>query len=203
MCGIVGIRNYAASPADERAIGARMRAALAHRGPDGAGLYQSPDRRTVLGHRRLAIVDLSEAGRQPMSNEDGTVWITFNGEIYSHQSHREPLTARGHQFRSRSDTEAILHLYEEFGPACVSHLDGMFAFAIWDERRQLLFAARDRLGKKPFYYTTAGGRFLFASEIKALLEHPAVSRDLDRDALEHYLTFSNTPAPLTLFRNIF
>jgi asparagine synthase (glutamine-hydrolysing) len=203
MCGIAGIFNYSSSPSDERAVAARMRDALVHRGPDDCGLYQSGDKRVVLAHRRLSIVDLTEAGHQPMANEDGTVWVTFNGEIYNHQSHREPLAAKGHRFRSHADTEAILHLYEEFGHDCISRLDGMFAFAIWDERRQSLFAARDRLGKKPLYYTVAGGRFLFASEIKALLQHPAVTRDLDLTALDHFLTFSNTPAPLTLFRNIF
>lgn len=203
MCGIAGIFNYAASAVDEQAEACRMRDAMVHRGPDACGLYQSDDRRVVLAHRRLSIVDLSEAGRQPMSNEDGTVWITFNGEIYNHKCHREPLMARGHRFRSQTDSEAIIHLYEELGPDCVTRLDGMFALAIWDESRQLFFAARDRLGKKPFYYTVADGRLLFASEIKALLQHPSVRRDLDPEGLDRYLTFSNTPAPLTLFRNIF
>ena len=203
MCGIAGIFNFAASPTDEQAVGCRMRDAMVHRGPDACGLYQNPSKRVVLAHRRLSIVDLSDAGRQPMTNEDTTIWITFNGEIYNHQSCREPLIAKGHRFRSHSDTEAILHLYEEYGPDCVSRLDGMFAFAIWDERRQSMFVARDRLGKKPFYYTAVGGRFLFASEIKALLQHPDVKRDLDLEALNQFLTFSNTPAPLTLFRNIF
>ena len=203
MCGIVGILNHSAVVSDDRDVGCRMRDAIQHRGPDAFGLYQSPDNRVVLGHRRLSIVDLSDAGRQPMSNEDASVWITFNGEIYNHASYREPLAAKGHRFRSLSDTEAIVHLYEEYGPACVTRLDGMFAFAIWDEARQRLFAARDRLGKKPLYYTNAGGRFLFASEIKALLQHPDVRRDVDLQALDYFLTFSNTPAPLTLFRNIF
>jgi asparagine synthase (glutamine-hydrolysing) len=203
MCGIGGIFNYGSTPSDERAVACRMRDAMVHRGPDDFGLYQSPDTRVVLAHRRLSIVDLSEAGRQPMANEDGTVWVTFNGEIYNHQRHRAPLASRGHRFRSRTDTEAIVHLYEEFGAECVSRLDGMFAFALWDESRRTLLAARDRLGKKPFYYTTANGRFLFASEIKALLQHPDVSRDLDLTALDQFLTFSNIPAPLTLFRNIF
>jgi asparagine synthase (glutamine-hydrolysing) len=204
MCGIAGLFNYAASSSSEDpAIVCRMRDAMKHRGPDACGLYENPDRRLLLAHRRLSIVDLSEAGRQPMSNEDGSVWITFNGEIYNHASYREPLTAKGHRFRSHSDTEAILHLYEEFGLECVTRLDGMFAFAIWDEQRERLFVARDRLGKKPLYYTNVGGRFLFASEIKALLQHPAVRRDVDLEALDDFLTFSNTPAPLTLFRNIF
>jgi len=204
MCGIAGLFNYAASSSSEdQAVVCRMRDAMKHRGPDACGLYQNPDRRLVLAHRRLSIVDLTDAGRQPMSNEDGSVWITFNGEIYNHASYREPLMAQGHRFRSHSDTEVILHLYEEFGQECVTRLDGMFAFAIWDEEHERLFVARDRLGKKPLYYTNAGGRFLFASEIKALLQHPDVRRDVDLEALDHFLTFSNTPAPLTLFRNIF
>src|SRR5262245_57924424 len=164
MCGIAGIFNYGTTPSDERPVACRMRDAMVHRGPDDFGLYQNPDKRVVLAHRRLSIVDLSDAGRQPMANEDLTVWVTFNGEIYNHQRHREPLIAKGHRFRSRADTEAIVHLYEEFGPDCVSRLDGMYAFAVWDESRRSLFLARDRLGKKPLYYTLAAGRFLFASE---------------------------------------
>jgi asparagine synthase (glutamine-hydrolysing) len=203
MCGIAGIYNYASTPVDESEIAIRMRDAIAHRGPDAAGFYQSDDRRVVLGHRRLAIIDLSEAGRQPMANEDGRIRITFNGEIYNHADHRKPLESKGHVFASHCDTEAIIHLYEEHGADCVRHLDGMFAFAIWDDYRGRLFAARDRLGKKPFYYTVVNGRLLFASEIKALLQHPDVHRDLDREALDTFLTFSNTAAPRTLLRNVF
>ena len=203
MCGIAGIFNYGSSPRDDRAVATRMRDAMRHRGPDGAGLYQSPDRRVVFTHRRLSIVDLSEAGHQPMANEDGTVWVTFNGEIYNHAEQRAVLAAKGHAFRSRSDTEVIIHAYEEWGPECVSRLDGMFAFALWDERRRALLIARDRLGKKPVYYTTARGCLLFASEIKALLLHPDVARDIDPIALDCFLTFSNTPAPLTLFKQVF
>jgi asparagine synthase (glutamine-hydrolysing) len=203
MCGIAGIFNYGSSPADEGGIACRMRDAMIHRGPDDSGLYQNPDRRVALAHRRLSIVDLSQAGHQPMANEDATIWITFNGEIYNHLEQRAPLAARGHRFKSRSDTEVIIHAYEEHGLGCVSKLDGMFAFALWDERRRQLLIARDRLGKKPLYYTIASGRFLFASEIKALLQHPDVVRDIDPIALVSFLTFSNTPAPLTLFKNIF
>ena len=180
-----------------------MRDAMTHRGPDGSGLYQSPDRRVVLVHRRLSVVDLSPAGHQPMANEDETIWITFNGEIYNHLERRAPLVSRGHVFKSRSDTEVIVHAYEESGHGCVSWLDGMFAFALWDAGRRELLLARDRLGKKPLYYTSAGGRFMFASEIKALLQHPDVVRDIDRTALDLFLTFSNVPAPLTAFRNVF
>src|SRR3989442_13489524 len=123
-----------------------------------------------------------------MANEDGTIWITYNGEIYNHRALRTELEARGHQYRSQTDTETILHLYEEEGPACVERLQGMFAFGIWDERRRELFLARDRLGIKPLYFTAPAGGFLFASEIKALLKHPSVIADLDEDAVNHYLT---------------
>jgi asparagine synthase (glutamine-hydrolysing) len=202
MCGISGLYNYGSTARDEQPDVCRMRDAMVHRGPDAFGLYESPDHRLVLGHRRLSIVDLSDAGRQPMSNEDGSVWITFNGEIYNHQEHRAPLLAKGHQFRSHCDTESIIHLYEDFGADCVTRLDGMFAFAMWDQPRRRLLLARDRLGKKPLYYTLSGGRLLFASEIKALLQYPGIARDVDIEALGHFLTFSNTPAPFTLFRNI-
>jgi asparagine synthase (glutamine-hydrolysing) len=202
MCGIAGLYNYAESERDERADLCRMRDTMTHRGPDASGLYQSPDHRVLFGHRRLSIVDLSEAGRQPMSNEDGSIWITFNGEIYNHQQYRAPLLAKGHRFRSHTDTECIIHLYEEVGVECISRLDGMFAFGLWDQNRRRLLLARDRLGKKPVYYTVSGGKLLFASEIKALLEYPGIARDVDIKALGHFLTFSNTPAPFTLFRNI-
>lgn len=202
MCGIAGVMNFGSVVADERPNITRVRDAMTHRGPDGAGLYESPDRRVVFGHRRLSIVDLSDAGRQPMTNEDGTVWVTFNGEIYNHAAHRPGLVARGHRFASRTDTEAILHLYEEHGPACVDHLDGMFAFAVWDEARGRLLLARDRLGKKPLYYTVRDGRLVFASELTALLAYPGVTRELDLTALNHYLTFSSVPAPLTLVAGV-
>src|SRR3954464_1166061 len=179
-----------------------MRDAMAHRGPDDAGLWASPDQRVVLAHRRLSIVDLSPAGHQPMSNEDDTVWITFNGEIYNHASLRPGLEAKGHRFRSRTDTEAIIHQYEVDGPECVDALDGMFALGLWDGARGPLLLARDRLGKKPLYYTVNGGRLLFASEIKGLLAHPDVVRDVDLEGLNLYLTFGNVPAPHTLFAGI-
>jgi len=202
MCGIAGIFNYAAVPSDETPALLRIRDAMTHRGPDAEGIYQSPDRRVVLVHRRLSIVDLSESGRQPMTNEDGQVWVTFNGEIYNHLDLREPLLSHGHRFRSRSDTEAIVHLYEQRGIDCVRQLDGMFAFAIWDAHIRQLLLARDRLGKKPLYYANRGGKLVFASEIKALLQYPDLTRELDLEALELFLTFSNVPAPWTLFRGI-
>ena len=202
MCGIVGIFNFGGTPRDDGEAVLRMRDAIKHRGPDDAGVYLSNDRRVALGHRRLSIVDLSPAGHQPMSNEDGTVWITFNGEIYNHESLRPGLLEKGHTFRSHSDTEAIVHQYEEQGPECLQALDGMFALGIWDDARGRLTLARDRMGKKPLYYMLAGGKLLFGSEIKALLAHPDVSRDIDPEALNLYLTFGNVPPPYTLFAGI-
>ena len=204
MCGICGI--LATSPgfdAAETTVVA-MRDTMVHRGPDDAGAesWAAGNGRVAFGHRRLSIVDLSAAGHNPMCNEDGTVWITFNGEIYNHRALRAELEAKGHRYRSHTDTETIIHLYEEEGPRCVERLQGMFAIAIWDSRRGELFLARDRLGIKPLYYTAPAGGFLFASEIKGLLAHPAVSRDLDEEAFVHYLTFICTPAPLTMFKDI-
>ena len=198
----------AASPTRPLAIAiarscSQMRDRIAHRGPDDGGLWQSDDGRVVLGHRRLSIVDLSAAGHQPMSNEDGAVWITFNGEIYNHAELRTTLRLDDrHKFRSRADTEVIVHLYEERQLGVVEALDGMFAFGLWDASRRRLVLARDRMGKKPLYYVVAAGRLLFASEIKALLEHPDVARRLDLVALNEYLTFSNVPEPRTMFEGI-
>src|SRR5207248_339939 len=157
---------------------------------------------TALGHRRLAIIDLSQAGAQPMQNEDGTVTVTFNGEIYNYLGLREELIARGHVFRSRCDTEVLVHGYEEWGDALPERLGGMFAFAIWDARRQRLFLARDRLGKKPVYYHLGRDRLLFGSEIKSLLCDAAVPRQLDDEALDLYLSARYVPAPLTMFSGI-
>jgi asparagine synthase (glutamine-hydrolysing) len=206
MCGIVGLYNFggtADAASRDRALTLAMRESVAHRGPDDGGLWQSEDGRVVFGHRRLAIVELSSAGHQPMSNEDGGVWITFNGEIYNHAELRKTLRLDDrHKFRSRSDTEVILHLYEERQHGVVDALDGMFAFGLWDDRRRRLILARDRMGKKPLYYTVAAGRLLFASEIKALLTHPDVPRRLDLAAVNEYLTFSNVPEPRTMFEGI-
>jgi asparagine synthase (glutamine-hydrolysing) len=202
MCGICGVLAFNDSFAcDERALLA-MRETMIHRGPDDAGLWRSSAGRVGLGHRRLSIVDVSPAGHQPMSNEDGSVSIAFNGEIYNHAELRPELEARGHIYRSHCDTETIVHLYEEEGERCVERLDGMFAIAIWDERRRELFLARDRLGKKPLYWTRTPAGLAFASEIKALLRHPAVSADLDVEAFYDYLTFVCTPAPSTMFAGI-
>jgi asparagine synthase (glutamine-hydrolysing) len=194
MCGICGF-NWT----DERLIEA-MKARLVHRGPDDHGSYVADG--ISLGHRRLSIVDLSDAGRQPLSNEDGTVWITFNGEIYNHLDLRSRLEAKGHLFRSRSDTEAIVHAYEEYGLDFARHLTGMFALAIWDAPRQRLVLARDRLGLKPLYYTLAEGRLRFASEIKALLADPALPKALYRQGLLDLLGYEFVPAPATLFEGV-
>ncbi len=203
MCGICGIYEYGLNrPGVDAEMVARMRDTMSHRGPDDAGVYVTEDRRIGLGNRRLAIVDLSPAGHNPMPNEDGRVWITFNGEIYNHESLRPALQAKGHRYRSRADTETIIHLYEESGLDFVQELEGDFAIALWDENTKRLVLARDRIGVKPLYYAVSGGRLIFASEIKAILEHPSVARDVDEEALYHYLTFLTTPAPQTLFAGI-
>ncbi|MGH9355358.1 MAG: asparagine synthetase B family protein, partial [Terriglobia bacterium] len=166
MCGICGVFNFnRAQEADGQSL-ALMNRQIVHRGPDDEGFFRSEN--VGLAMRRLSIIDLA-AGHQPMSNEDGNVWIVFNGEIYNHQELRPRLEARGHRYRTQSDTETIIHLYEEYGGECVNHLRGMFAFAIWDAAQRRLFCARDRLGIKPFYYHLDAQRFLFGSEIKALL----------------------------------
>jgi len=203
MCGICGIYEYGLNrPRVEEGLVVRMRDTMVHRGPDDAGVYVSEDCRVGLGNRRLAIVDLSPAGRNPMPNEDGRVWITFNGEIYNHESLRPGLEARGHHYRSHTDTETIIHLYEERGLDFVQDLEGDFAIGLWDEGAKRIVLARDRIGVKPLYYALAGGRLIFASEIKAILQHPVISRDIDEEALYHYLTFLTTPAPKTLFAGI-
>ena len=157
-----------------------------HRGPDDEGVYLNGP--VGLGMRRLSIIDLA-TGDQPLSNEDGSIWIVFNGEIYNHLALRERLIAAGHRFRTQCDTETIVHLYEEHGHDCVHHLRGMFAFAIWDNRKRILFLARDRLGIKPLYYRRSPNLFLFGSEIKVLLTHPEVRPELSRCALPEYLAF--------------
>ena len=182
-----------------------MNAVQAHRGPDDAGIWEHhlPDGEWVgLASRRLAIIDLSSAGHMPMSNDDGTLWITYNGEVYNFPELRRKLQAKGHTFRSGSDTEVILRLYQELGPDCVKRLNGMFAFAIWDTRKEQLFVARDHFGIKPLYYIHRGNQFAFASEIKSLLELPDFLRQLSLEALGQYLTFLWVPDPLTMFEGI-
>ena len=201
MCGISGFVNRDGRPAElDEALLRKMTSAIAHRGPDGDGHFvQGP---VALGHRRLSIIDLSQNGAQPMHNEDGSVTITFNGEIYNYLTLREELVAKGHQFRSRCDTEVLVHGYEEWGEALPERLLGMFAFAIWDAKKQRLFLARDRLGKKPVYYHLGRERFVFGSEIKSLLCDASVPRQLDEGALDLYLGARYVPAPLTMFDGI-
>jgi asparagine synthase (glutamine-hydrolysing) len=200
MCGICGIISTDPSEHFDSRIIQRMRDTLAHRGPDDKGAYLGPG--IALGHRRLSIIDLRPEGRQPMANEDGRVQIVFNGEIYNFAEHRDWLIAKGHRFKSRTDTEVIIHLYEELGVDCLKRLRGMFAFAIWDERKRFLFLARDRLGKKPLFYHFDGKRLLFASEIKALLAYPSVTATADPQAIDYYLSLGYVPGPFSAFKGI-
>ncbi len=193
MCGIAGASwTNNASPVEESTL-RRMTAALSHRGPDDEGHYVSP-RGAALGQRRLSIIDLA-SGHQPLSNEDGTVWIAFNGEIYNYRELQPVLESQGHKFQTASDTETIVHLYEQHGPDCVQKLRGMFAFALWDDRRQQLFLARDRLGKKPLIYRHEPGRLLFGSELKAILQVPGMPREINPTALADYLALQYVPYP--------
>jgi asparagine synthase (glutamine-hydrolysing) len=198
MCGIAGFVSETLAPAAEATV-RRMVGAIRHRGPDGVGVYV--DGSAALGHSRLSIIDLAGGG-QPMSNEDGTLWIVFNGEIFNYLELREELLARGHQFATRSDTEVILHLFEDYGEGCVSRLNGQWAFAIWDKRHRRLFLSRDRLGVRPLFYTEASGTLVFASEIKALFAYPGLKRELDIRAINEIFTFWHTLPPRTAFRNI-
>jgi len=198
MCGICGI---VLSDPDARVnprVIERMSDAIAHRGPDDDGQYLNG--RVGLGFRRLSIIDLS-GGHQPMANEDETVWIAYNGEIFNHAEHRAPLEARGHRFRTRSDTEAIVHLYEEHGSTCPRELRGMFGFAIWDEKRNALLLARDRSGIKPmFYATTPGGDLIFGSEIKAILASGMITPEVDDAAVAEYFALGTVSGSRTLIR---
>jgi asparagine synthase (glutamine-hydrolysing) len=201
MCGIAGQLCYGSTLPD-RGLLETMSERLAHRGPDGQGTYVSG--RIALAHRRLAIIDLSDDARQPIANEDGSQWLVYNGEIYNFVELRAELIAKGHTFRSKTDSEVILHAYEEWGTECLSHLNGMWAFALWDEKQQHLFCARDRFGIKPFYYTEAGGSFLFASEIKAQLAHPEAGKKPDDETLLTYLAWGVLDhSEKTMFDGIF
>jgi asparagine synthase (glutamine-hydrolysing) len=199
MCGICGIYAFASDPAIDRQLLEAMTDTLVHRGPDDAGYLV--DSRIGLGHRRLSIIDLA-GGWQPIFNEDRTKAIVFNGEIYNYQSLRETLLQKGHQFQTSSDTEVILHLYEDYGEACVEQLRGMFAFAIWDQKARTLLLARDRIGVKPLYYAVHGGRCVFGSEIKAIIRDPAIPRELDTEALDQYFSLLYVPAPLSIFSHV-
>src|SRR3954467_3208413 len=201
MCGIAGIFESRSRREIERSLLERMGASLFHRGPDAGGLHLEPG--LGLVHRRLSIIDLS-TGQQPLYNEDGSVAVVFNGEIYNYQDLMRELSACGHAFRTRSDTKAIVHGWEEWGERCVTRFRGMFAFALWDRGRETLFLARDRLGVKPLYYAQLpGGTWLFGSELKALLEHPDLPREVDPLAVENYFAFGYVPEPRTIFRGVF
>ena len=200
MCGICGIVNFSATnPVDPRLV-ERMASAQAHRGPDDHGYYV--EQNVGLGHRRLSIIDLS-GGKQPIFNEDGSVVVVFNGEIYNYRDLTLDLVAKGHHFATRSDTETIVHAYEEYGDQCMRDFRGMFAFAVWDRRRKRLLLVRYRLGIKPVYYYAGRDFFVFASEIKALLQHPGVPREVDHQALDLYLALRYVPGPKTMFKDIF
>jgi asparagine synthase (glutamine-hydrolysing) len=212
MCGICGKINLNTKPVEE-ALLRKMTSCLSHRGPDDEGIYLSDRHSAIsnqrrhapsvgLGHRRLSIIDLSASAHQPMPNEDETVWIVYNGEIYNYQALRSQLLARGHRFKSNSDTETIIHLYEEYGVGCLKYLRGMFAFAIWNESKKSLFLARDRVGKKPLYYMHSPDTFVFASEIKSILEDSSFQHKPDYTAIHHYLTYQYVPSPWTAFEGI-
>jgi len=209
MCGIAGVYRPTGQAVSDNGVLTAMRDRMVHRGPDGGGIWRAPDGRCALAHRRLSIIDLSDAAAQPMSNHDHSVVVVFNGEIYNHAGLRRELMALGkyHWVTDHSDTEVLLHAYEEWGLDCVHRFHGMFAFAIYDMRirdRPILHLVRDRVGIKPLYFSrTNAGEWLFASEIRALFAHPALSPQMDLTAFWHYLTFIVTPAPLTLFRGIF
>lgn len=203
MCGICGVLHT--SPIAQKvdpALLVGMSSTMTHRGPDDSGTFVNPAHTVGFGFCRLSIIDLSPAGHQPMSTPDGSVTIVFNGEIYNHLRLRAKLEAKGYRYRSRSDTETILYAYQEYGLEFVHTLLGMFAIALWDEPQKRLVLVRDRIGVKPLYYTIRDGRLIFASEIKAIVAHPLVSRELDPEAMSHYLTFLVPPAPMTMFKGI-
>ena len=203
MCGINGIFAYKVSaPEVDLAELIAVRDSMAARGPDGAGEWFSSDRRVALGHRRLAIVDLSETGAQPMASADGTFHITFNGEIYNYQAIRDRLLSKGVVFKSHSDTEVLLHLYAEKGPAMLDELRGMYAFAIWDASRRQLFLARDPFGIKPLYYATDGKTFRFASQVRALLKARSIGTEADAAGRVGFMLWGCVPEPYTLYSGI-
>ena len=199
MCGICGKIDLTGKPVPAGLLRS-MTESFAYRGPDDEGFFS--DGPAGLGHRRLSIIDLSPAGRQPMSNEDESLQLVFNGEIYDFAQTRKELVSKGHTLKSQTDTETVLHLYEEEGVSCLKRLNGMFGFALWDTRLQRLWLARDRLGKKPLVYSWDGKRLIFASEIKAILMDPDVAREIDFEALDLYLTLNYIPAPWTIFKSI-
>lgn len=205
MCGICGIVDYKENGIINRDVLHRMCTQMKLRGPDGEGIYIGPHSKPAvgLGHRRLKIIDLSDAGNQPITNEDRSLWLVLNGEIYNYQQLRKDLENKGHRFRSHTDAEVVLHLYEDFAEGCLSYLRGMFAFALWDEKENKLFLARDRIGKKPFLYYYDNQYFCFASEFSALLASGLFNKDINYAAIDKYLTFGYVPAPETIYRKVF
>src|SRR5438093_1585290 len=201
MCGIAGFmgRNGTRTAEEATLVIQQMCDVIEHRGPDDEGYHVEAG--LALGMRRLSIIDLT-TGHQPISNEDGTVWIVFNGEIYNHRELRENLIRRGHIFTTRTDTETIIHLYEDEGERSVEQLRGMFAFSIWDEREHKLFMARDRVGKKPLHYAFVRNTLIFGSEIKSILQHPLVGRQVNPEAISDFLSFGYVPDPATAFQGI-
>jgi len=199
MCGIIGFINLDRQETASEPIARAMAAAIIHRGPDEEGFYFNKN--VAMGMRRLSIIDLA-SGQQPISNEDGSVWVVFNGEIYNYRELRQRLLARGHQLKTSSDTEVIVHLYEDYGDDLVQHLNGMFGFALWDVRRQRMLIARDRMGEKPLYFTQTEKSLVFASELKALVEHPAVEPRVNLLALRKYLQYEFVPSPHTMLENV-
>src|SRR2546421_6793251 len=202
MCGIAGMFGPEGSmnPEQRRGVINQMCRVIEHRGPDDDGFFVEGG--LAIGMRRLSIIDLF-TGRQPISNEDGSIWIVFNGEIYNFKEVRDDLIRRGHSFQTGTDTEAIVHLYEDEGERCVERLRGMFAFAIWDKRERKLFIARNRVGVKPLHYCVTGETLVFASEIKSILQHPDVNREVNLEAISDFLTFGYVPDPASAFRGIF
>lgn len=199
MCGILGIVDR--KGVDENLL-LQMRDVMVHRGPDDAGLWINRERTVGLGHRRLSIIDLSEAGKQPMSDCNKQIWVTFNGEIYNFQEIRDELKKKGYKFRSHTDTEIIANAYKEWGTDCLERFNGMFAFGIYDEEKKMIFIARDRVGKKPLYYSRQNGGLRFASELKALMKDPSLPKEIDLQALNHYLTFGYIGGDLCIFKSI-
>jgi len=211
MCGICGIVDFSGDSVQEDIL-RKMCQMMIHRGPDDEGVYMNHQLQATshqskpsvgLGHRRLSIIDLSVSGHQPMCNEDGTIWIVLNGEIYNYIELVKDLKEKGHKFKSNTDTEAIIHLYEEYGEECVKKLRGMFAFTIWDEKEEVLMLARDRLGKKPLLYYYKNGIFCFSSEFSSLLASGLIDKEIDPKAINYYLTFGYIPAPMTIYKNVY
>jgi asparagine synthase (glutamine-hydrolysing) len=201
MCGITGIYSFKYAAQVDQGLLQRMTDVIQHRGPDADGIYVNGN--IGLGHRRLSIIDLSEAGKQPMFSDDRQLAIVFNGEIYNFLEYREQLQKKGYTFHSKTDTEVIIYLYREYGEECLQYLRGMFAFALWDEQKQQLFLARDRLGQKPLYYYCDGQRFVFGSELKCLLEDLTIPKEINYDALYDYLMYLYIPSPKTIYNNIY